>query len=76
MEVRSDSQAQRESSTAQANAVADELLDLLQAALVQIILQQYGRKVTPDLQSWGFEVVARTAKPAKQEATAENSGTP
>lgn len=72
MEARADSQAQRESGTAQANAVADELLDLLQAALVQIIVKQYGRKVTPDLQSWGFEVTARTAK---QPAAPENSGT-
>lgn len=45
----------------------------LQAALVQIIVKQYGRKVTPDLQSWGFDVVARTAKLAKQEATPENT---
>lgn len=73
LEARADSQAQRESGTAQANAVADELLDLLQAALVQIIVKQYGRKVTPDLQSWGFEV---TARPAKQEAAPGSSGTP
>lgn len=48
----------------------------LQAALAQIIVKQYGRKVTPDLQSWGFDVAARIAKPAKQEAALENSDTP
>jgi hypothetical protein len=49
---------------------------VLRYTLVQIIVQQYGRKVTPDLQSWGFEVVVRIAKPAKQEAAPESSGTP
>ncbi len=73
IEGRADGQAQRESGTAEANLVAEEVLDLLQAALVQIVVKQYGRKVTPDLQNWGFEVVARTASHPAEPAT---GGTP
>lgn len=73
MEGRADGQAQRESGTAEANLVAEEALDLLQAALVQIVVKQYGRKVTPDLQNWGFEVVARTTT---QPAATDTAATP
>ena len=62
--ARQGGKTQRQSGGAQVEEVGMELLDLLQAAIVQIVVNQYGRKVTPDLQQWGVEVVARTAKPA------------
>ncbi|HEY4721650.1 MAG TPA: hypothetical protein VII92_07380, partial [Anaerolineae bacterium] len=57
-------QSQRESGTQQSNAAALKLLDLLQAAAIQIVVKQFDGKVTPDLAQWGFEVTARTTKKA------------
>jgi hypothetical protein len=70
--TRSAAKGQRTSGTQQANETAARLLDLLQAAAVQIVVLQCEGHVTPDLTQWGFEVVARKstkkASPAAQPA--------
>ena len=61
---------QRESAVQTRSVLADELLDLLQLAALAIVVTQEGRTVTSKLQSWGYEVVQRTASPApKSEPT-------
>ena len=62
--TRTTAQSQRASGTHQSNAAATKLLDLLQAAAVQIVVKQCDGAVTPDLAQWGFEVTARTTKKA------------
>lgn len=61
--------SQRVSGTQKTQETAARLLDLLQGAAVQIVVQRFNGKVTPELGEWGYEVVARssvakkTAKP-------------
>jgi len=65
--------SQRTTGTQQTLDAAARLLDLLQAAAVQIVVKQYNGKVTPDLGQWGFEVIARgksVKKPVKTTPTA------
>jgi hypothetical protein len=64
--TRSTAKGQRAVGVQQSSETAARLLDLLQAAAVQIVVQKCGGKVTPDLTQWGFEVVAK--KPAKKKA--------
>jgi len=51
---------QREAAVQTRTAVANRLLDLLQAAALIIVVTQFEGIVTNDLQHWGFQVVART----------------
>jgi hypothetical protein len=62
-------QSQRVAATQQTQAAAARLLDLLQAAAVQIVVKQFDGKVMPELGEWGYEVVARSSaarQPAKK----------
>lgn len=64
---------QRTTGTQQTLDAAARLLDLLQAAAVQIVVKQYNGKVAPELGQWGYEVTARSSavkKPAKPAQTA------
>ena len=54
---------QREAAVQTRTAVANRLLDLLQAAALVIVVTQFDGVVTNDLQHWGFQVVARTTTP-------------
>jgi len=71
--ARGTGKGQRASGTQQINTLTARLLDLLQAAAVQIVVKQYDGQVTPDLAQWGFEVTARqpSAKKAVKKATTE-----
>ena len=62
--TRSTAKGQRATGVQQSSATAARLLDLLQAAAVQIVVKQCDGKVTPELTQWGFEVVAK--KPTKK----------
>jgi hypothetical protein len=62
--TRSTAQGQRAAGVQQSSETAARLLDLLQAAVVQIVVKQCGGKVTSDLTQGGFEVVAK--KPTKK----------
>ena len=66
--TRSTAKGQRAVGVQQSSETAARLLDLLQAAAVQIVVKQCDGKVTPDLTQWGFEVVAK--KPTKKTAPA------
>jgi len=68
--TRSTAKGQRAVGVQQSSETAARLLDLLQAAAVQIVVKQCDGKVTPDLTQWGFEVVAKkpTKKPAVKAA--------
>jgi len=67
--ARQTGQSQRASGTQQTLDTAAKLLDLLQAAAVQIVVKQFDCKVTPELGEWGFEVTARTSKAKKNGPT-------
>ena len=62
--TRSTAKGQRAAGVQQSSATAVRLLDLLQAAAVQIVVKRFDCKVTPELTQWGFEVVAK--KPTKK----------
>ena len=57
--TRGTAKSQRVSATQQTLDTAARLLDLLQAAAVQIVVKQCNGQVTPDLGQWGYEVIAR-----------------
>jgi hypothetical protein len=59
--TRGTARSQRVAATQQTLAAAARLLDLLQAAAVQIVVKQFDGKVTPELGEWGYEVVARSS---------------
>jgi len=59
--TRTTAKGQRASGVQQSNEASAHLLDLLQAAAVQIVVKQFECKVTPDLAQWGFEVTAKVA---------------
>ncbi len=61
--TRGTGKSQRVAATQQTLNAAARLLDLLQAAAVQIVVKQFNGKVTPELGEWGFEVVARPSAP-------------
>jgi len=65
--TRGTGKSQRVAATQQTLAAAARLLDLLQAAAVQIVVKQFNGKVTPKLGEWGYEVVARSSA-ARQSA--------
>ena len=67
--ARQTGESQRASGTQQTLDTAAKLLDLLQAAAVQIVVKQFDCKVTPELGAWGFEVTARTSKAKKNGQT-------
>lgn len=68
LQERQAARAQREASVALTNELQRELHDYLQAALVYLVVKRFNRKVTPELQAWGFDVVevrpASSAPPA------------
>lgn len=64
---RSSGRTQREGSISSSLTVAHALQDTLKAALVYLISMSFGYKVVPELQAWGFEVVARSAPHVKEE---------
>jgi hypothetical protein len=69
--TRQTGQSQRTTGTQQTLDTAAKLLDLLQAAAVQIVVKRFNGKVTPELGQWGYEVTARSSaarQPAKKPA--------
>jgi hypothetical protein len=66
--TRQTGKSQRASGTKQSLETAARLLDLLQAAAVQIVVKRFNGKVTPELGEWGFEVVARSSAAKKPTA--------
>lgn len=54
---------QREAAVQTRTAIADRLLDLLQAAALILVVTRFAGVVTNDLQKWGFQVVARNPSP-------------
>ena len=56
--ARNNGKARREASVAASRAVAGELLQNLQAAAAYLISTRYNFTLTPELQQWGFTVVA------------------
>ncbi len=57
--ARQTGKSQRTTGTQQTLDTAAKLLDLLQAAAVQIVVKRFNGKVTPELGQWGYEVSAR-----------------
>jgi hypothetical protein len=53
-------------------SASQQLLDALQAAAAVLIVTRYDYKVTRDLQTWGFNLVAKTA-PVENPAPPETS---
>ena len=74
--ARGTGKSQRASGTQQTLDAAANLLDLLQAAAIQIVVKQFDGKITPGLAEWGFEVTAksRPAKKAVEAAPVEGEG--
>lgn len=64
---RESGQTQREGSISSSLVLAQSLQDVLKAALVYLIAKSFAYKVVPELQTWGFEVVARSAPHVKEE---------
>lgn len=56
--ARNNGKARRETSVAASRAIAGELLQNLQAAAAYLISTRYNFTLTPELQQWGFTVVA------------------
>lgn len=56
---RQEGQAQRETNVAQRNETVRRLLDVLQAACVYLVAKNFDYAVSPELQDWGFEIVAK-----------------
>ena len=67
LKVRSLAKAQREDGATISNAIALEMYDLLQGAVVYLLNFRFNNKLTVKLEKWGFEVVTRR-NPAEEEA--------
>ncbi len=65
--TRQTGQSQRVAGNQKTLDMAARLLDLLQAAAVQIVVKQYNGAVVPELGEWGYEVTAKN-RPAKKVA--------
>ncbi len=63
LETRDRGTTTRKTGVAGSYEVAEALLDYLQAALAYLLVTQFERKVTPELGLWGYDVIARPAKP-------------
>jgi len=68
LEQREGGRTVRETGVALRDEMVEELLDLLQAAAVYLVVKRFGRRVTPELQGWGYNVVERVAAPAAEPA--------
>jgi hypothetical protein len=62
LETRHTGTTTRKTGVAGTYEVGEALLDFLQAAAMHLIMNDFDRKVTPELGLWGFDVIARPAK--------------
>jgi hypothetical protein len=56
--------------------IAEALMDFLQAAAVHLVMNDFDRKVTPELGLWGYDVIARPAKANGNGSDPELEGSP
>lgn len=62
LSAREAGQTEREVSNINSQALARKIYNVLQVGLVGLVFEVYNFNVTPELQKWGFEVVARNGQ--------------